>query len=430
MNEASLSVPRAPGPSRPDAGVTVAAGVTIAGAGLVGGTLALLLADQGLEVALIDKAPAGAGLGGGFDGRASAVARATHRVFRAAGLWPLMEDKAAPIEDIRVADGESLLFLHYDSRDVGGPFGYMLENRHMRQAIHQRLSKHPAIHAFSGVGVASVETGAGAATVHLEDGRSVKSPLVIGADGRGSLVREAAGVKTSGWMYGQTAIVCTISHESHHGFVAHEHFLPAGPFAILPILGDPERPGRQSSLVWTERTDLARRLLDLDDREFLAEAAVRFGGFLGPLSLAGPRFSYPLGLRFAHRAATRRLALVGDALHVIHPIAGQGLNMGLRDIAALAEVIEDACRIGLDIGSAPVLERYARWRRFDNALMEGMTDALNRLFSNDIPPVRLARDIGLAAVNKTGGLKRFLMRHAMGEAGELPRIMRPGARGA
>lgn len=405
------------------------ADVAIVGAGLVGSTLALLLADNGFEVALLDREKTGQNLDAGFDGRASAIAQATHRVLKAAGLWSDLDPLAAPIQDIRVADGQSPLFLHYDSEEVGTPFGFMLENRHMRQALYRRQSQHPAIHDFSGASVTGLDGTAGAGFVHLDDQRTVQAPLIIGADGRGSLTRKLAGIDVKGWLYDQQAIVCTIEHEAPHGYVAHEHFLPAGPFAILPIVGDPARPGHQSSLVWTEKTDLVSGFMALSDREFLMEVALRFGDFLGPISLVGPRFSYPLGLQFATRATGERVCLVGDALHGMHPIAGQGFNMGLRDVAALVEVLEDARQAGLDLGGADVLERYERWRRFDNSLMLATTDVLNRLFSNDIAPIQLARDVGLALVNETRDVKRFFMRHAMGEVGDLPKLMQNDAAG-
>jgi 2-octaprenyl-6-methoxyphenol hydroxylase len=252
----------------------------------------------------------------------------------------------------------------------------------------------------------------------LDDGTSIEALLAVATDGRNSPTRQAAGIKATSWRYEQIGIVCTVQHELGHRGVAQEHFLPAGPFAILPMTG------RRSSLVWTERADLAPALLALDEADFLAELAQRFGNYLGELQIIGPRFSYPLGLMHAERYIAPRLALAGDAAHAIHPIAGQGLNIGWRDVAALAEVIVDALRLGIDPGSVATLERYERWRRVDNAMMLAATDALNRLFSNDVALVRFARDVGLAAVNRVPPLKRLFMRHAMGVLGDVPRLVR------
>jgi 2-octaprenyl-6-methoxyphenol hydroxylase len=258
--------------------------------------------------------------------------------------------------------------------------------------------------------------------VHLDDGRRVTAPLAVAADGRNSPMRDAAGIRVTEWAYAQTGIVCTVAHEKPHGAVAHEHFLPAGPFAMLPMVDD--NGVHRSSIVWTERRDLAPAMMALDDAAFAAEIERRFGFSLGRLTPIGGRFAYPLTLVHAERYVDRRLALLGDAAHAIHPIAGQGLNLGLRDVAALAETVVDAHRLGLDIGDALVLERYQGWRRFDNMVLLAVTDGLNRLFSNDIAPLRLVRDLGLAAVDRMPPLKRLFMRHAMGLVGDLPRLMR------
>ncbi|MCG8696363.1 MAG: FAD-dependent monooxygenase, partial [Minwuiales bacterium] len=262
-----------------------------------------------------------------------------------------------------------------------------------------------------------VRRDAARSEVHLADGTVVSAPLCVGADGRNSPLRQSAGIKCAAWSYHQVGIVCTVHHELPHGGVAQERFLPAGPFAILPMTGN------RSSLVWTERADLAPAMMALDEAAFTAEMASRFGDYLGALEVVGPRWSYPLALHLAERYTDRRLALVGDAAHGIHPIAGQGLNLGLRDVAALAEVIVDTARLGLDIGDAVPLERYQRWRRFDALLLAAVTDSLNRLFSNDIEPIRLARDLGLAAVNRMGPLKRVFMSHARGTVGQLPKLL-------
>ncbi len=394
------------------------ADVLIVGGGPVGGTLACALSAAGMEVIAVDQADPAAGLDAGFDGRASSIALGSQRILDALGLWAGMEPHAAPIRHIRVSEGESPLFLHYDERDTGGPpFGYMVENRFIRKALFDRVPTLDTVRLFAPARVAGLERSASGVEARLADGRRISARLIVGADGRASGVRAGAGIRVTGWPYRQTAIVCTVAHERPHDFVAHEHFLPTGPFAVLPLLGN------RSSIVWTERKDLAPAIMALDEAEFLAELEHRFGDYLGRLRVVGPRWSYPLSLQHAETAIALRLALVGDAAHAMHPIAGQGLNMGLRDVAALTEVLAEARRLGLDIGADTVLERFQRWRRFDNTLMLAMTDGLNRLFSNAIGPVRLARGLGLAAVNRMPPLKRLFVRSAMGLAGRLPRLM-------
>lgn len=394
------------------------ADVLIVGGGPVGGTLACALSAAGMEVIAVDQADPAAGLDAGFDGRASSIALGSQRILDALGLWAGMEPHAAPIRHIRVSEGESPLFLHYDERDTGGPpFGYMVENRFIRKALFDRIPTLDTVRLLAPARVDGLERSGSGVEARLADGRRISARLIVGADGRASGVRAGAGIRVTGWPYRQTAIVCTVAHERPHDFVAHEHFLPTGPFAVLPLLGN------RSSIVWTERKDLAPAIMALDEAEFLAELEHRFGDYLGRLRVVGPRWSYPLSLQHAETAIALRLALVGDAAHAMHPIAGQGLNMGLRDVAALTEVLAEARRLGLDIGADTVLERFQRWRRFDNTLMLAMTDGLNRLFSNAIGPVRLARGLGLAAVNRMPPLKRLFVRSAMGLAGRLPRLM-------
>ena len=394
------------------------ADVLIVGGGLVGAALAVALAQAGLDIIVVDRIEAGGQLDAGFDGRASAIAQAPMRMLARLGVWEHLAE-STPILDIRVADGASKLFLHYDHAEIGdAPLGYMVENRHLRSALFQALGSQAGVTYLAPAEITGTRREASGVRLTLKDGTALGAPLVIGADGRSSFMRGQTDIALTRWSYGQTAIVCTIAHEKPHNNVAHEHFLPAGPFAILPISGD------RSSIVWTERDSLVPELMALEEGEFLEALGVRFGDFLGALSLAGPRWSYPLALQFAHRCIAARLALVGDAAHAIHPIAGQGLNLGLRDVAAIAEVVIEAHRLGLDIGASHILERYARWRRFDAMLMLGLTDGINRLFSNDFAALRLARDLGLAAVNRSGPLKRFFMRHAMGEAGRLPKLLK------
>lgn len=398
--------------------------VLIIGGGLAGGTLACALAQGGLRVAAVDREAPTDQIAPEYDGRCSAIAHSSVAVLKGLGLWEDLAPVACPMDDIRVTDGASSLFLHYDHSDIGDePFGHMIENRAIRAALGKAMGRQCGVALHAPAAVTALVRTPGGVEATLSDGATVTAALVVGADGRGSETRAHAGIKIMKWSYHQTGIVCTVAHEKPHHNVAHEHFLPAGPFAILPLNGDKTHPHR-SSLVWTERESLAPTLLALDDDAFLGELERRFGDFLGALEVVGPRFGYPLTLQQADRSIDTRLCLVGDADHGMHPIAGQGLNMGLRDVAALAEILTDAHRLGLDVGSALVLERYQQWRRFDNTTMLALTDALTKLFSNDVTPIRIARDLGLAAVNAAGPLKKVFMRHAMGTVGRLPRLMR------
>ncbi len=400
-------------------GATLATDILIAGGGLVGGTLACALALAGFSVVVVDRQAPADGLAPAFDGRASAIALSSKHVLDQLGLWSLMEPQTQAINDIRVTDGASPLFLHYDHDDIGAEaFGYMVENRSIRAALAKRCGDFAALKICAPAHIETLERSAAGVRATLDDGTTIAARLIIGAEGRTSPTREAANIGLTGWPYKQTGIVCTVEHELPHDGIAHEHFLPAGPFAILPLKGN------RSSIVWTEREALVPALMALDDAAFISELGLRFGDFLGVLKVTGPRWAYPLTLQYAARATDTRLALAGDAAHGMHPIAGQGLNMGLRDVAALAEVLADGRRLGADPGDAMVLEKYERWRRFDNTLMLAMTDALNRLFSNNVAPLRLARDLGLATVNKLPPLKRLFMKHAMGTVGDLPRLMK------
>ncbi len=392
----------------------------VAGGGLNGMLLGIACAGAGLKVAVVDRQDPATMLGEKFDGRASAIAYGSKLVLGGVGVWPGIAGEAEPIREIRVADDDSPLFLHYDHRELKSsePLGYIVENRVLRRALFERARALPSFALLAPQLVETVARDDAAAVATLGDGTRLRARLVAAADGKDSPLRRAAGISAVEWRYKQTGIVTTVAHERPHAGIAVEHFLPAGPFAILPMTGN------RSSIVWTENAALAPHLVALPDAEFAAELAARFGDFLGRIEPVGPRWAYPLSLMQAERYTARRLALVGEAAHVIHPIAGQGLNVGIRDVAALAEAIIDARRLGLDIGDDAVLERYQRWRRLDAVLLAGVTDGLNRLFSNTIPPLKLARDLGLAAVNRLPPLKRLLMQHAMGTLGDRPRLAR------
>ncbi|TNE65145.1 MAG: FAD-binding protein [Alphaproteobacteria bacterium] len=399
--------------------------ITIIGGGLAGMTAAIGLAAQGFSVGLIDRAPKGDLTAAKYDGRASALAFATCQMLEALGIWKHMQPYAQPILEIRVTDGPSLMHLHFDHTALGeGPLGNMVENRHTRIALFARLEEMDGIRLYAPDEVTSIERSAGKVTVSLKSGHVLTSSLLLGMDGRNSIVRAHAGIGTSHFKYRQQGIVCSIEHEFSHCGIAHERFLPSGPFAILPLTGN------RASLVWTEKEHLVPTIMGLSDRAFEAEVRRRVGDFLGDVKVIGGRWSYPLTLEYADRYTDQRLALLGDAAHGIHPIAGQGLNLGLRDVAAMIEVLADAAHAGLDIGAPDVLDRYARWRHTDNTTLYAVTDILNRLFSNDIAPVRLARDVGLAVVNEIPPLKNFFMAHARGTVGELPKLLkgqRPGS---
>lgn len=399
-------------------GQMTAGDLVIVGGGLVGMTLGVAAAAAGLDVIIVDREDPTAQLDCGFDGRASAIAHGSKQVLAAIGVWPLVTETGA-IEHIRVTDGPSLMHLHFDHAQVGEePLGWLVENRHMRAALAQRAAAlADRLTVVAPAGVVAVDRQGARATVTLADGRVLRAPLVVAADGRRSRLRDEAGIAVTEWGYGQTGLVCTVAHEYPHEGVAHERFLTPGPFAILPLAGN------RSSIVWTERHEDAARIQALDDVRYLEELHIRFGDFLGQLRLEGPRFAYPLALTLARRFVDRRLALVGDAAHAIHPIAGQGFNLGIRDVAALVEVMVQARRLGGDVGAPDVLSRYEGWRRTDTMALVAATDGLNRLFSNDVAPVRLARDMGLAAVNRLGPVKRLAMRHAMGELGRLPALV-------
>jgi 2-octaprenyl-6-methoxyphenol hydroxylase len=405
--------------------------IVIAGAGLTGAAFALAAAQAGLRVVMVDPQPFSAQLAPTFDGRSTAIAFSTFRMLDALGLGEALRPHACRMDHILVTDGRrpgaasrpaSPAFLRFDAEEIGGrtggePLGYMVENRRIRAALAEAVTRSD-IAVRAPASVVAVEVDPGKATVTLADGSRLIAPLVVGAEGRGSTVRKAAGIDTVGWGYGQSGVVATVRLGRDHGNVAHEYFLPSGPFAILPLTE------QRASLVWTETTRRGEALRDAADEAFHAHLMRRFGEFLDGATVEGPRFVYPLALSLAEKLVAPRIALIGDAAHGVHPVAGQGLNMGLKDAAALAEVLVEAARLGEDIGAETVLERYARWRRFDNAALAAGFDAFVRLFSNDIAPVRLARDLGMAAVNRIGPLRRAFMHEAGGATGDLPRLLK------
>jgi len=398
--------------------------VLISGGGMVGLPLGLALAQGGLKTVIADAAPPAKVLEPNFDGRVSALAYASVRMLRALGVWEGLAPHAQPIREILVTDGQvgkpaSPFSLHFDADEVGAEaLGHIAENRHIRAALYKTVEASPNLELMAPATVTSVRMEAGGAVARLKDGEEISAALVIAADGRDSALRTQMGMQVIGWSYPQTGIVATVEHERPHNGVAYEHFLPSGPFAILPMTGN------RSSLVWTEAKSKAPGLLALDEEKFNAELAQRFGAHLGKTKAAGPRWSYPLSFHIARDFVRTRFALAGDCAHGIHPIAGQGLNLGLKDAAALAEVLLDAGRLGRDIGALDTLKRYERWRRFDSFALAASTDALNRLFSNDTAPLRHLRDLGLGIVDSIAPARRFFMRHAGGDIGKLPRLMK------
>jgi 2-octaprenyl-6-methoxyphenol hydroxylase len=397
------------------------AAVCVVGAGPVGGALACRLASAGITTAIVDTGPLPPMEHPDFDGRAYAIAAGSRQVLVEAGLWDALPFPAGPIRDIRVSDGRlgrpaSPLSLHFDSRDVGdGAFGWMVEARSLRMAMNARLNAGDRLHVFAPAEV-RVERSASGAVVHVANGPRIACRLVVAAEGRRSRLRDQAGIRVTHVPYNQTGIVCAVQHELPHNATALEHFLPSGPFAQLPM-APTDVAENVSAIVWTERTPMAERILALPDAAFTRELARRLGDHLGAVRLLGRRWTYPLSAMVVHRYVDERLALVGDAAHGIHPIAGQGLNLGFRDVAALAELVIEAIAEGQDPGVPDLLRRYQARRRPDNMLMLAATDALDRLFSNDSRVLRTARDIGIAAVHRLPPLKRLFMRQAMGTLG-------------
>lgn len=400
--------------------------VVIAGGSFAGLSLALALtrADKAIKVAVIDRTPPEDAVRAESDGRATALSAASRKLFAALGVWEAVEETAQPMVKMEITDSSlhSVVrpnLLQFDSEvRPGEPAAFMVENHLLRAALVAQANRQPRIDFRAPETVSGFETGEGGLTISLGGGDRLSAGLLVAADGRRSALREQAGIKTTGWSYGQVGIVATIAHAKPHDGLAIQHFLPAGPFAILPLSGN------RSSIVWSEEAEFGRAIVAASDEEFLAEMKTRFGVRFGAISLAGPRAAFPLDFHLARGFVADRLALIGDAAHGVHPLAGQGLNIGLRDVAALAEVIVDARRIGLEPGAPQTLQRYERWRRFDSAFSGLAMDGLNRLFSNDNTPVRALRSLGLGLVDRAPRLKQFFVHEAAGLTGEVPALLR------
>ena len=399
--------------------------VAIAGGGFAGCSLALALAKlapQGFRIALIDAEPAQAS--GANDARALALTAATRNLLSALDLWDELAPSAQAIEAIEITDSPLIAsvrphFLGFDAelKDDGAK-AHIVEHGALTRVLAEAVARTDAIETVAPDTVTDYAADTFKVVVKLGSGKTIEAALLVAADGKRSRLRERAGIKCVGWSYPQIGIVTTVAHARPHHGKAVQHFLPSGPFAMLPLTGN------RSSIVWTEEKARGEAIVAMDEAGFLAELTKRFGLRLGEISLAGPRQSFPLDLQIARAFVADRLALIGDAAHVVHPLAGQGLNIGMRDVAALAETVVEATRLGLDIGSAATLERYSRWRRFDSAFSAAVMDGLNRLFSNDNAPLRTLRDLGLGLVDRAPPLKRFLVSEAAGATGTLPRLLK------
>ena len=398
--------------------------IAIVGGGLNGPALALAAAQVGLRVIVLDATSHKPRKNAKFDGRAYALALASKRLLAAVGVWENVAQDAEPMLNIRVSDGRagvgaSPFFMDFDHAELEeGPMGYMVEDRHLRYALQAAMQTSPLIEYRLATRVTGQSTGPEGVTLSLANNQKITTRLLVGADGRQSGTAARAGITYTGWQYGQTALVCAVEHDRPHGGVAHQFFMPAGPMAVLPL------SARRSTVVWSEKTDSAVVIKTLDDAAFLDVLRPRFGDFLGNIAPTGGRFSYPLGMMIAKSYIAPNVALIGDAAHGVHPIAGQGLNAGLRDVAALIQVLSEAKQRGEDFASQPVLARYQLWRRFDATALAVTTDGFNRLFSNDNPILRLGRDLGMGMINAMPKVRRGILREAAGLTGDLPDLMR------
>jgi 2-octaprenyl-6-methoxyphenol hydroxylase len=395
------------------------ADVIILGGGLVGLTLAIALDRHGLYSIVIDPADPEKVAAPAYDGRATAVASASWRMLETIGVGEKLEGEGCPIRTIRVSDGLEPGGLVFDPPADEEPLGMMFENRRLRAALRECALAADKLILLMPARAAEIVRDQAGVRVALEDGRAVTAPLLVGAEGRTSPTREAAGIAMARWSYDHSAIVATVSHERPHRNVAYEIFYPSGPFAILPML-----PGTRSAIVWSVPAGDSAAVIDLPDRAMAAEVEKRMGGFLGAVKMAGPRWTYKLGFHHAATITAERLALVGDAAHGIHPIAGQGLNLGFRDAAALAQVLVEGARLGMDLGDSQLLGRYERWRSLDTFMVAAATDGLTRLYGVPGRTASAVRRFGMGLVGRIGPLKDRLMAEARGESGDLPLLLR------
>ena len=396
--------------------------VIILGGGLVGLALAAALDASGLSSIVVDPADPDRRVDAAFDGRTSAVSSSSARMFDAVGITPHFPVPGGPIRQIRTSDGLAPGSLTFDAGEDGGPLGWMHENRNLRSALRARAEAGKAITLRYKTSATLVDRGEHGVTVMLDDGETIHAPLLVSAEGRNSATREAAGIRIAKWSYDHRAIVSILHHEIPHDGIAYEIFYPSGPFALLPMTDD--ESGARSAIVWSIRAEDGPGLLALTDQQFAGEAQAAMGGFLGEVSMLAPRSSYPLGFHHAARITDNRLALVGDAAHAVHPIAGQGLNLGFRDAAALAQVLVQGARLGLDLGDRQLLDRYQRWRSLDTLMVAISTDGLNRLYSVPGKTAAAVRRFGMGLVDRIGPLKSRLMSEARGTSGELPLLLR------
>lgn len=407
------------------------ADLIIVGAGMAGMTAALALAKGGLKPVLVERQPLSEQVEPSFDGRASAIAYSCFRQWQALGVGDALEPLACRMDEIMVTDAHlpgastqrpSPFFLHFNAGEISDrsgnePLGYMLENRHIRSVLYEAVQK-AGIRVVCPASVTEIEETTTRIHLTLSTGETLSAPVAVAAEGRKSGLREHAGIRTIRRDYGQSAVVATVKMQYPHNHVAYEYFLSSGPFAILPLTDN------RACLVWSESHTKAKALLEVRPELFHAHLMQRFGDFLGEVELTGPKFIYPLSMALAEHMYRGRIALLGDAAHGIHPIAGQGLNLGLKDAAAFAEVVIEAARLGEDLGSELVLERYAQWRRFENVSTSMIMDAFVHLFSNNNPLVRPLRDLGMGIVNNIAPARRFFMEDAGGATGDLPKLLR------